>query len=273
MVEYLRYFNSLEKEGKSLQSQLELQRTQFANENNHLLVECYYNDHMCAILRYDIDQFVDVWNENRLLLLQSSSWPKLDRLKHGYAIIVHIDSLSEIQGPNTKGFQQLPQKDSKRTSSSSPAPECQTTLEQQQRHEPSSSINFQENLPSVDTTNTQSMLELELLFRPMLYEYFNRENEVVSESFNVSDKQNITQSTPTMVDAESPQLIVYNKPDLTTLTSQVDAKENNIQAYDASFEAYAFIKPFSTPVTKVSESSSRQVDPSNMNQLYQRHPS
>ncbi|GKC39612.1 hypothetical protein Tco_1051996 [Tanacetum coccineum] len=61
MVEDMRYFNSLEKEVESLYSQLELQRTQFSNENNRILVECYYNDHMCAILRsYDVDPFVDV---------------------------------------------------------------------------------------------------------------------------------------------------------------------------------------------------------------------
>ncbi|GJT77692.1 hypothetical protein Tco_1044417 [Tanacetum coccineum] len=61
MVEDLRYFNSLEKEVEYPQSKLELQRTQFSNTNDQLLEECYYNDHMCAILRsYDVDQFVDV---------------------------------------------------------------------------------------------------------------------------------------------------------------------------------------------------------------------
>ncbi|GJX58808.1 hypothetical protein Tco_0290198 [Tanacetum coccineum] len=56
MVKHLRYFNSLEKEVESLQTQLELQRTNFSNKNNRLLVECYYNDHLYAILRsYDVD--------------------------------------------------------------------------------------------------------------------------------------------------------------------------------------------------------------------------
>ncbi|GJS04762.1 integrase, catalytic region, zinc finger, CCHC-type containing protein [Tanacetum coccineum] len=50
MVEYLKYFNSLEKEIESLKSQLELQRTQFSNEIDRLSKEYYYADHMNAIL-------------------------------------------------------------------------------------------------------------------------------------------------------------------------------------------------------------------------------
>ncbi|GJR50038.1 retrovirus-related pol polyprotein from transposon TNT 1-94 [Tanacetum coccineum] len=72
---------------------------------------------------------------------------------------------------------------------------------------------------------------------------------------------------------KSPHLIVHNTPDPTTPTSQVDAEENNIQAEDAQFDAYEFINPFAIPVTKVGRSPSRQVDPSNMHQFYQRHPS
>ncbi|GJR94370.1 gag-pol polyprotein [Tanacetum coccineum] len=46
-----------------------------------------------------------------------------------------------------------------------------------------------------------------------------------------------------------------------------------MQADDAVLDAYEFINPFATPVTEVVESSSRQIDPSNMHQFYQRHPS
>ncbi|GKB55226.1 retrovirus-related pol polyprotein from transposon TNT 1-94, partial [Tanacetum coccineum] len=48
---------------------------------------------------------------------------------------------------------------------------------------------------------------------------------------------------------------------------------NNIQAKDVQFDAYEFINPFATTVTKVGQSSSRHIDLSNMHQFYQRHPS
>ncbi|GJV46068.1 retrovirus-related pol polyprotein from transposon TNT 1-94 [Tanacetum coccineum] len=50
MVKDLKYFNSLEKEVDSLQSQLETQKTQFLNEIDGLSREYYYVDHMNAIL-------------------------------------------------------------------------------------------------------------------------------------------------------------------------------------------------------------------------------
>ncbi|GJZ24404.1 hypothetical protein Tco_0561863 [Tanacetum coccineum] len=50
MVEDLKYFKSLENEIEFLQSQLELQQTQFSNEIDRLLREYYYVDHMNALL-------------------------------------------------------------------------------------------------------------------------------------------------------------------------------------------------------------------------------
>ncbi|GKC73706.1 hypothetical protein Tco_1119589 [Tanacetum coccineum] len=46
----LKYFNSLENETESLQSQLETQRTLFLNEIDRLSREYYYTNHMNAIL-------------------------------------------------------------------------------------------------------------------------------------------------------------------------------------------------------------------------------
>ncbi|GJT40795.1 retrovirus-related pol polyprotein from transposon TNT 1-94 [Tanacetum coccineum] len=76
----------------------------------------------------------------------------------------------------------------------------------------------------------------------MFDEYFTGENEVVTKPSDVSNK----------IHAE---------------------EDNNIQAEDAVFDAYEFLNPFATPVTEVSESSLRQIDPSNMHEFYQRHPS
>ncbi|GKC38718.1 retrovirus-related pol polyprotein from transposon TNT 1-94, partial [Tanacetum coccineum] len=54
----------------------------------------------------------------------------------------------------------------------------------------------------------------------------------------------------------------------------VNAEENNTnQAADAQFEPYEFINPFCTPVREVVESSSRNIDTSNMHTFYQRHHS
>ncbi|GJT74309.1 retrovirus-related pol polyprotein from transposon TNT 1-94 [Tanacetum coccineum] len=50
MVVDLKYFNSLENEIESLQSQLETQRTQFLNKINRLSMEYYYVGYMNAIL-------------------------------------------------------------------------------------------------------------------------------------------------------------------------------------------------------------------------------
>ncbi|GKA02662.1 retrovirus-related pol polyprotein from transposon TNT 1-94 [Tanacetum coccineum] len=50
-------------------------------------------------------------------------------------------------------------------------------------------------------------------------------------------------------------------------------EHNNDQAKDAEFEAYEFINPFAPPRTEAVESSSRNVDTSNMHTFYQRHHS
>ncbi|GKA22406.1 retrovirus-related pol polyprotein from transposon TNT 1-94 [Tanacetum coccineum] len=59
---------------------------------------------------------------------------------------------------------------------------------------------------------------------------------------------------------------------LITLTTTVNVEENNSdQAADAQFEPYEFINPFCIPVEEVAESSSHNVDTSNMHTFYQRH--
>ncbi|GJX59644.1 hypothetical protein Tco_0291034 [Tanacetum coccineum] len=62
MVVDLKYFNSLENEIESLQSQLVTQRTQFLNEIDRLSREYYYADHMNVILGVytTLDEFTDL---------------------------------------------------------------------------------------------------------------------------------------------------------------------------------------------------------------------
>ncbi|GKC60054.1 hypothetical protein Tco_1087652 [Tanacetum coccineum] len=62
MVVDLKYFNSLENEIESLQSQLVTQRTRFLNEIDRLSREYYYADHMYAIFGVytTLDEFTDL---------------------------------------------------------------------------------------------------------------------------------------------------------------------------------------------------------------------
>ncbi|GJY90323.1 hypothetical protein Tco_0505519 [Tanacetum coccineum] len=82
MIADLRYFNSFKKEVESLQSQLELKQTQFSNENDRLLREYFYVDHMNAILGFytDIDEYSDMAC-NYLEALKKCECPKTQLLK------------------------------------------------------------------------------------------------------------------------------------------------------------------------------------------------
>ncbi|GJR55922.1 gag-pol polyprotein [Tanacetum coccineum] len=93
--------------------------------------------------------------------------------------------------------------------------------------------------PPVDKTDS-SQQELDFLFSPLFKEYFTVGNQNV----------------------------------MITPTTTVHTGENNTnQAVDAQFIPYEFFNPFCTPVQEVVESSSRNVDNSNMHTFYQRHQS
>ncbi|GJV18612.1 retrovirus-related pol polyprotein from transposon TNT 1-94 [Tanacetum coccineum] len=110
----------------------------------------------------------------------------------------------------------------------------------------------------VDKTNTP-LQELELLFSPMYKEYFNKGNKSVSKSSALSDNLQNQDTQPTL-DVQ-PTLIDVNAEEI-----------NNDQAENAPFKAYDFINPFAPSGTKAVESSSRNIDISNMHTFYQRHP-
>ncbi|GKB67777.1 retrovirus-related pol polyprotein from transposon TNT 1-94 [Tanacetum coccineum] len=105
---------------------------------------------------------------------------------------------------------------------------------------PSSSMLVPNIFPLVNNTDI-SLQELDLLFSPMYEEYFTASNQ-------------------------SPAFEPIIPP------TNVNAEENNTdQAADAQFEAYEFINPFALPGPKAAESSSRNVDTSNLHTFYQRH--
>ncbi|GJR62631.1 integrase, catalytic region, zinc finger, CCHC-type containing protein [Tanacetum coccineum] len=131
--------------------------------------------------------------------------------------------------------------------SSCPAPQLQKTSvhnstklgTNDHSNEPSSSKLVPNNVPIADKTDT-SLKELELLFSP-----------IYTTDINVQ---------PTLEPIIPP--------------TDVNAKEiNNDQTENASFEAYEFINPFAPSRTEAAESSSRNIDTSNMHTFYQRHHS
>ncbi|GJY82628.1 retrovirus-related pol polyprotein from transposon TNT 1-94 [Tanacetum coccineum] len=129
---------------------------------------------------------------------------------------------------------------------SDPVPQLQKTSDHKRlelgihdhSNEPSSSTLVPNVSPSTDK-EAPSLQELDFLFSPLFEEYFTAGN-----------------------------------PKPITPTTNVNAEENNTdQAVDAQFEPYELINPFCTPVQEVAESSSRNVDTSNMHTFYQRHHS
>ncbi|GJW54996.1 retrovirus-related pol polyprotein from transposon TNT 1-94 [Tanacetum coccineum] len=97
----------------------------------------------------------------------------------------------------------------------------------------------------------------------MYEEYFTAGNQSVSKSSVLSDNLQQQDTQPT--------LNVQPTLDPTT-TTNVNAEETNTdQAANAPFEAYEFINPLCTPIQEVVESSSRNIDTSNMHTFYQRH--
>ncbi|GJZ97736.1 integrase, catalytic region, zinc finger, CCHC-type containing protein [Tanacetum coccineum] len=114
------------------------------------------------------------------------------------------------------------------------------------------------DVPIVDKTDT-SQQELKLLFSPI----YTTNNEY-STSFALFDNLQQQDTQPTMNIQHASEPIIP--------PTDVKAEEiNNDQAEDTQFEAYEFLNPFAPPGTKVAESSSRNIDTSNMHTFYQRH--
>ncbi|GKF17092.1 hypothetical protein Tco_0062010, partial [Tanacetum coccineum] len=122
------------------------------------------------------------------------------------------------------------------------------------------------NVSPLADTNTPSLQELDFLFSPLFKEYFTAGNQSVSKSSSLFDnsKQQDTQPTTNIQPTTEP----------ITPTTNVNAEENNNdQAADAQIDKNEFYNIFSTPVREEAESSTRNVDNSNMHTFYQRHQS
>ncbi|GJX14250.1 ribonuclease H-like domain-containing protein [Tanacetum coccineum] len=118
--------------------------------------------------------------------------------------------------------------------------------------------------PSVDTT-APSQQELDLLFGPLYDEFFNAGTLSVNKPSSPTDNSKQQDTPPTT-----------NNPSSTEPTNptNVNAQENNDnQAEDTQFHQDEFINPFCTPIQEIAESSSRNIDNSNMHTFYQPYDS
>ncbi|GKE79947.1 retrovirus-related pol polyprotein from transposon TNT 1-94 [Tanacetum coccineum] len=132
-------------------------------------------------------------------------------------------------------------------------------------NEPSSSKLVPNVSPPADK-EAPLLQELDFLFSPLFEEFFTARNQSVSKPSALSDNSQQQDTQPT--------LNIQPTIEPTTPTTNVNAEENNTdQAEDAQFKPYEFINPFCTPIQEVAESSSRNVDTSNMHTFYQRHRS
>ncbi|GJR42457.1 hypothetical protein Tco_1310560 [Tanacetum coccineum] len=118
--------------------------------------------------------------------------------------------------------------------------------------------------PSADTT-VPSQQELDLLFGPLYDEFFNAGTSSVNNSSSPTDHSKQLGTPPT---TNNPSSIEPTTP------KNVNAEENNDnQAEDTQFQQDEFINPFCKPVREIAESSSRNIDNSNMHTFYQPHDS
>ncbi|GJV46582.1 ribonuclease H-like domain-containing protein [Tanacetum coccineum] len=130
-------------------------------------------------------------------------------------------------------------------------------------NEPSSSTLVPNVSPLADT-EASSIQELDFLFSPLFEEYFTAGNQNVLKPSALFDNSQQEDTQPT--------LNIQPTIEPTTPTINVNAEETNPdQVEDARFEPYEFINPFCIVVQEVAESSSCNVDTSNMHTFYQRH--
>ncbi|GKD06023.1 retrovirus-related pol polyprotein from transposon TNT 1-94, partial [Tanacetum coccineum] len=115
-------------------------------------------------------------------------------------------------------------------------------------------------------TTVPSHQELDLLFGPLYDEFFTVGTSSVNNSSSPTDNSKQQDIPPTTNNPSS------TEP--TTPTINVNAEENNNnQAEDTQLQQDEFINPLCTPIREIAESSSHNIDNSNMHTFYQTHDS
>ncbi|GKE43194.1 retrovirus-related pol polyprotein from transposon TNT 1-94 [Tanacetum coccineum] len=112
-------------------------------------------------------------------------------------------------------------------------------------------------------TTAPSQQELDLLFGPLYDEFFTAGTSSVNKSSSPTNNSKQQDTPPTMN--------IQSSIEPTTSTN-VNAKENNDnQALDTHVQQDEFINPPGIPIREVDESSSCNIDNSNMHTFYQPH--
>ncbi|GKC48368.1 hypothetical protein Tco_1066090, partial [Tanacetum coccineum] len=120
-------------------------------------------------------------------------------------------------------------------------------------------------ISAVSDTTVPSQQELYLLFGPLYDEFFTTGISSVKNSSSPTDNSKQQDTPPTTNNPSS------TEP--TTPTNVIDEENNDNQTEDTQFNQDEFINPFCTPVQEIDESSSRNIDNSNMHTFYQQHDS
>ncbi|GJS13642.1 retrovirus-related pol polyprotein from transposon TNT 1-94 [Tanacetum coccineum] len=117
------------------------------------------------------------------------------------------------------------------------------------------------------------------------YRVYNKRTRLIVESIHInfdeikelSKASKLVPNVSPPGDTDAPSLqeldLLFNPLYEEYFTAGNQRENNDNQAKDARFEPYEFINPFYTPVQEVAESSSSNVDNSNMHTIYQRHQS
>nr|GEV75308.1 retrovirus-related Pol polyprotein from transposon TNT 1-94 [Tanacetum cinerariifolium] len=136
--------------------------------------------------------------------------------------------------------------------------------------------------------------ELDLLFEAMYDDYIGRQPSADSRSVSVAQAHQVSQTsttttsiadtapTPTNSSSQA-EKFPNNSQDVDELRTQQQAQQQGNQASlqsktvadnvsNAMFDANTFVNPFPTSSTSATESSSQNVDPSNMHTFYQPYP-
>nr|GEV16694.1 retrovirus-related Pol polyprotein from transposon TNT 1-94 [Tanacetum cinerariifolium] len=118
----------------------------------------------------------------------------------------------------------------------------------------------------MQNTIAPSKQELDLLFGPLYDEFLTAGTSSVNKSSSLTDNSTKQETQPT--------LNIHPSTEPITPTTNVHAEENNNNhVADAHFEPYEFVNPLCTPIGEEAESSSYNVDNSNMHTFYQHHQS
>ncbi|GKB28831.1 retrovirus-related pol polyprotein from transposon TNT 1-94 [Tanacetum coccineum] len=144
--------------------------------------------------------------------------------------------------------------------------QCNLQAQKASDYDKSSPAPQLQNVSSLADTIAPSQQELDLLFGPLYDEFFTIGTLSVNKSSSPTDSSTQQDTQPTT------NIHPSTEPIPPTTTIHAEEKNDNLAA-DTQFPQDDFIDSFCTLVQEVAESSSRNIDNSNMHTFYQPHNS